>query len=1046
MQQIAGIYNFFSSSKEVSNFKHHSNHFINNTHIDQVAADYCARMVKYYKAEVLQQDEDIGFIMNAAGVINNSKEIARAIAQEVVSEVIGVSREEIVQKRAKKGQDNIDPHWESLAQKAISKFMEYIRDHKVSYDEDLGIKAAETVLPHWPQKLSIDTASKSFTIENAHGFGSLAYLAYETKAKIEEIAKSWGIQKKDCYIRQSDYLKSFVMYDGEKIVISFRGTYHHDVNWHRDDFYFPSTNLAVRDKILPVHSGFYKALMSHWDNATDSERSLKEIVEGHLAQNLNAKICITGHSLGAAMASICYFQVLNLNVAGQELNPNQITLYTFGQPSWCASPELTEGMFDSNYYRVVNYLDPVPNLPEWVGYKHMGPLYCLHKDGSLLNEETYRLLNNQLNSSGYREINDGNILAQLFFVTQHFMSNYFSKIKVLASSAQQQKSLTTDMVAQSSKHKSKKSLEISEERSLPDKKTVKPTEKIFSSKTQKLIKKGLTEDEDGNSLLHIAAAEGALDSLKELLATNKANINIQNKYGCSPLKLAIDNDNVKVAAMLIREGADANIVSWLNSQPLLCWAAQRGYKEIISLVLDKEDKIDINIKDKNGFTPFYLAVKSGHTNIVKLFLMKGNIKAYLNFEDKYEWGITPLWKAVQEGRLEIAELLLDNGADIKTTDDLSKLPLLELSARQGNLAMMRLLILKGADYKVEEYCRMDDEDNSLLHLCAKHADFEDLYLKIVDRFKDQVFKPNKFGKTVEDLALENDRIEILEEIWQVRKEGKSLYNDHSYHCLAKDDKTKTLSKIYKSVNWEISIEEARKGININKVNDKGNTILYELVAKICNTETESNTKLGYIKSVLDFGCDINLTERANGFTPLHFAVSSNQSDLVGLLLNNGADLFKCDAHGKIPLSISMEYRYEAINNMLAEQVIKNKDSSIGNLSKYYKTGGGEPEIVRFLHQKDPTLINMIDEAGRTMLHLAVLYKQDELALRVMNLKPQFLGKRDAEGKTPWDYAKALGSPIAGIFELNANIPQQPEPLINVNINGHDQDDTPLLGN
>jgi ankyrin repeat protein len=89
---------------------------------------------------------------------------------------------------------------------------------------------------------------------------------------------------------------------------------------------------------------------------------------------------------------------------------------------------------------------------------------------------------------------------------------------------------------------------------------------------------------------------------------------------------------------------------------------------------------------------------------------------------------------------------------------------------------------------------------------------------------------------------------------------------------------------------------------------------------------------------------------------------------------------------------------------------------------------------------------MIDEAGRTMLHLAVLYKQDELALRVMNLKPQFLGKRDAEGKTPWDYAKALGSPIAGIFELNANIPQQPEPLINVNINGHDQDDTPLLGN
>jgi ankyrin repeat protein len=1005
MQQIMGIYKFFSKKAYIENFKHCSNHFINNTHIDQVAEDFCARMVKYYRAEVLQQDEDIGPIMQAVGVINSVMEEAKTIALGALSSVIGVSVEEIVQQNALQGQGNLNPHWEGLAQKCISKFMEYIRDHKVSHDGNLGVKAAEAALPHWPQKLSIDTAAKKFDLGNAYGFSSLAYLAYETKAKIEEIAKGWGIKTEDYYIKQTNYLKSFVMYDGEKIVISFRGTYHNDVNWHRDDFYSIPTNMDVRGKTLPVHTGFYNAMMSHWDKAADGEKPLKEVVAGYLVQNQKAKICITGHSLGAAMASLCYFQVLNLS---QELSPNQIMLYTFGQPAWGKSPELAKEMFDSNYYRIMNYLDPVPNLPEWVGYKHLGPLYYIHKDGRLLDEENYGLLYHQLNASGYREINDGNILAQLVFVEQHYMKNYFSKIKVLASSAQQQQSLTADVVALSSKHKVKKSPEVNEERYLPDEAIARPTEKIFSSKTQKLVKKGGSNKnkKDGNSLLHLAAAEGDLDLLKELLEKDKGCVNKQNKSGYSPLKLAIDNDNVKAAAMLIKEGADINVVSWLNNQPLLCWAAQRGHKEIISLIFDRENGVNINIKDQNGFTPFYLAAKFGYASIVKLFLSKETIKASLNLEDKFEWRVTALWKAVKEGHLETAELLLDNGADIKTTDGLSKLPLLELAARQGNLAMMKLLILKGAEYEPKEYCQMDDEDNSLLHLCAKHADLEDLYLRIADRFKGLVGR-NKSEKTVEDLAKENDRLEILEKMWQ----GKSLYDDQGYHCLAKGYKTKTLSKIYKYINWEISIEEARKGININKVNDKGNTVLYELTAKICYTAEDSIIKLGYIQNVLAFGCDINLTARVNGFTPLHFAVCSNQPGLVGLLLNNGADLFKCDAHGRLPLSISLEYRYKDINNALASRIIEDKDRSMVSLIEYYKTGEGEVEIARFLHKKDQMLINTVVKDERTLLHLAVLYNKDDLALRIANLGSHLLQKSDKEGKTPLDYAKARGSPI-----------------------------------
>lgn len=99
-----------------------------------------------------------------------------------------------------------------------------------------------------------------------------------------------------------------------------------------------------------IHKGFY-----------DSWRSLRAqtiIVLNELGCN-NKPIRMTGHSLGAAIATIAAFELL---AEGYRVKH----VYTFGQPrigneAWVKAFE--ERMAPIPYFRVVEFKDPVPHLP-----------------------------------------------------------------------------------------------------------------------------------------------------------------------------------------------------------------------------------------------------------------------------------------------------------------------------------------------------------------------------------------------------------------------------------------------------------------------------------------------------------------------------------------------------------------------------------------------------------------------------------------------------------------------------------------------------------
>ncbi|MBI3450214.1 MAG: lipase family protein [Acidobacteria bacterium] len=101
-----------------------------------------------------------------------------------------------------------------------------------------------------------------------------------------------------------------------------------------------------------VHRGFAKAVLRVWEEIET------------LLGPLDAPLFITGHSLGAALATLA-----------ATLRPPR-AVYNFGSPL-TGDERFTELLSAVRLYRVVNNLDIVTTIPPWIGLRHGGELHYI---------------------------------------------------------------------------------------------------------------------------------------------------------------------------------------------------------------------------------------------------------------------------------------------------------------------------------------------------------------------------------------------------------------------------------------------------------------------------------------------------------------------------------------------------------------------------------------------------------------------------------------------------------------------------------------------
>ncbi|HWT54965.1 MAG TPA: ankyrin repeat domain-containing protein [Rhodocyclaceae bacterium] len=163
-----------------------------------------------------------------------------------------------------------------------------------------------------------------------------------------------------------------------------------------------------------------------------------------------------------------------------------------------------------------------------------------------------------------------------------------------------------------------------------------------------LVNRGMdvnSVDPAGNSLLHIAARSGNDGLIAELLK-QKANPNIRNRVGDTPLMLAAYMGKQAAVDALLAGGAQINLDGWTPLQ----YAVFADQPEMVAHLLAKGAKVDA--RAPNQQTALMLAAKSGNASVARLLL---NAKADVELTDQS--GETALTLAQKNNNSDIVRLI-----------------------------------------------------------------------------------------------------------------------------------------------------------------------------------------------------------------------------------------------------------------------------------------------------------------------------------------------------------------------------------------------------
>ena len=189
----------------------------------------------------------------------------------------------------------------------------------------------------------------------------------------------------------------------DRLVIVFRGT----ESDQTDDIVADAKIWSTQsDTCGMVHTGFKQELDKLWTQVTDA-----------LIAEPDRHLIITGHSLGAAMATLC---ASRLTQAG-----HSVELYTFGSPK-VGDPDWAKQFNAINAYRFVNNNDLVTQVPLFQGYEHVGTLYYMDYDGNIISECTPEQRDQDRRKSWLRALAKGQLFDELY---DHSMEKYIERIE-----------------------------------------------------------------------------------------------------------------------------------------------------------------------------------------------------------------------------------------------------------------------------------------------------------------------------------------------------------------------------------------------------------------------------------------------------------------------------------------------------------------------------------------------------------------------------------------------------------------------------------------
>jgi len=114
----------------------------------------------------------------------------------------------------------------------------------------------------------------------------------------------------------------------------------------------------------------------------------------------------------------------------------------------------------------------------------------------------------------------------------------------------------------------------------------------------------------------------------------------------------------------------------------------------------------------------------------------------------------------------------------------------------------------------------------------------------------------------------------------------------------------------------------RKGADANAQNRAGRTALMFAII---------NLRAATVKTLLEFGADVNIQAAGCGCTPLILAACSGDIGITRALLKRGADAGRVSGSGRTALMVAVEHGYTAISELIKQATVQLKPA---NLTKH----------------------------------------------------------------------------------------------------------------
>ena len=490
-----------------------------------------------------------------------------------------------------------------------------------------------------------------------------------------------------------------------------------------------------------------------------------------------------------------------------------------------------------------------------------------------------------------------------------------------------------------------------------------------------------TVDEDGRTLLSLAAEKGYERIIGILLDLGTVNSNATDPSGNTPLTWAARKGHKAAVKMLLdSDKVDANFFKGSLKRTPLMTAALQGHDAVVKMLLDS-DRVDAGLKDSLGWTPLSLAAGNGHETVVKMLLDSDRVDA----NSKSPRGQTPLSLAARNGHETVVKMLLDSDrVDANSKSPRGQTPL-SLAARNGHETMVKMLL---------DSDRVDPESKDSLgwtplSLAARNG-HETVVKMLLDSDRVDPESKDSLGWTPLSLAARNGHETVV----------KMLLNSDRVDANSKSPRGQTPLSLAARNGHETVVKMLLDSdrVDANSKSPRGQTPL-SLAA--------GNGHETVVKILLDSEKVLVDLKDNDGATPLSLAAGNGHETVVKILLNSDrVDPESKDSWGCTPLSRAAENGHETVVKMLLDSDRVDPESKdyweMTALSR--AAGNGHETVVKILLNSDRVDANSKSPRGQTPLSLAARNGHETVVMVLLDSTKVDANARDHLGQTPLSLA------------------------------------------